>query len=168
MNLMTLWINRGETDLELMQALIDSIYTIDPGAVIGDSYRHYQKKRSKLKMYIQATEEAVAYVYTGLFNAGGVYVDKGVGNGLVPIEKWTPKGANIKPRARYLYRPSIEELSVLTPNTASTIKRRGLGGFRWKHANASGEFRHPDPRTDQSRSLREISNDSDIHNEQGV
>ena len=168
MILVTLWINRGEADLELMQAIIDSIYVIDPAAVIGERYRYHHALKSKFRMYIQTTEKAVAFVRTGLLNAGGAYVDQGVGNGVIPIKKWTPEGHDIKSRPHYVYRSGVKEHRVLTPNTAYTVKRRRLGGSHTKHADPSPRIRHPNTREDQSRSYKELADDSDIHNEQAV
>ena len=165
MNLVTLWVNRGQTDLSLMQAVIDSIYVIDPGAIVGDAYRHYQPTRGRLRMYIQATEKSIAFVYTGLINADGVYVDQGVRNGLIPIKKWIPRGNAVECRASYIYRSDEQELCLLTPNTTHLFKRRGLGGFRRLPPETSHVFRHPSDGADRLRSLRELADDQGLHNE---
>jgi len=165
MNLVTLWVNRGQTDLDLMQAVIDSIYVIDPGAIVGQGQRHYQPTRGRLVMYIQTTEKSIAFVYTGLLNAGGVYVDQGVRYGLIPIKKWIPQGNAVECRASYVYRSDEQELCLLTPSTSHTIKRRGLGGFRKPNPDDGQDFRHPDTGADRSRSLRELADDQRVHNE---
>ena len=164
MNLVTLWVIRRNMDFHLMQSVIDSIYVIDPGAIIGDGRRWSQQANHMLIMYIQATEKAISFVYAGLVNAGEIYVDKGVGNGVIPIEKWTPQGDAIKCRARYLYRSGLKDTALRTAFATPPIRCARLGGPRKPAPETGNRFIYPDTRLDRRRSLRELADDQRLHN----
>ena len=164
MNLVTLWVNRRNMNLDLMQSVIDSIYVIDPKAIIGEGRRWSQQANHVLIMYIQATERAISFVYAGLVNAGEIYVDKGVGNGVIPIEKWTPQGNAIKRRTRYLYRSGLKDTVLLTAFATPPVRCERLGGPRKPAPKTGTRFVHPDTRIDRRRSLRELADDQGLHN----
>lgn len=163
--MVTLWVNRGESNIDLLQDMLETIYFIDPNADIGHAERwritRLQSRRGqthRLVLCIQTTEQAVAYAFGGLKAAGGVYFDKGVGNGVIPIATWTPQGNTIELRHNYLYRAPGEGYNLCSANSPSTTGRWGLAEIN----NVFGprpvpKFRHPNTREDRSKSLRELS-----------
>ena len=167
MNLVTLWVNRRNMNFDLMQSVIDSIYVIDPEAIIGEGRRWSQQANHVLIMYIQATEKAISFVYAGLVNAGEIYVDKGVGNGVVPIEKWRPQGNAIKCRARYLYRSGLKNTLLLTAFATPPVRCERLGGPNTPAPETGNRFIYPDTRFDRRRSLRELADDQRLYHGQG-
>jgi hypothetical protein len=160
-----LWVKRPNKTNMLLQDVIESLYFMDPDADIdvADPPRYWRNDR--YPMYIHTTERAVAYCYGGLVAAGGVYVERGKGHGLISIAKWTPQGEHIKLRLRYLHRPGGEESGLSAAYPTISARRARLSPTDETDRSARRDRRDPQTRADRQKSYRELADDSDIHNE---
>ena len=155
--MITLWIGRQGSHIDILQDACESISVIDlDSTMTAEPYMTaHGKCRRKLTFRIQTTEEAVVQVHDGLVAAGLVYVE--TDNGLIPIRTWSPCRTDLKLGTNNLSRSGWQGPRVYPTNADLAARRQRLAKISAQAPAPRTTIRHPNTRADRSRSLRELS-----------